>query len=72
MMQSAQNPLAAETAGDELSDILQKLRLQSVEQRFQQLQQLAAQGGLDAEQSRQYRELLSQKQALKTGQRQSK
>lgn len=72
MMQSAQNPLSAETAGDELSDILQKLRLQSVDQRFQQLQQLAAQGGLDAEQSRQYRELLSQKQALKTGQRQSK
>ena len=69
MMQSEQHPLTRETADEELADILQKLRLQSLDLRFQQLQQLAAQGKLDSDQSRQYLELLSLKQKLKTGQK---
>lgn len=69
MMQSEQHPLTRETADEELADILQKLRLQSLDLRFQQLQQLAAQGKLDGDQSRQYLELLSLKQKLKTGQK---
>lgn len=61
--------IAEENAGEELADILQKLRLHSLDSRLQQLQTLAAANQLDHEQTRLYAELLSQKQKLKAGQK---